>query len=136
MKLSNIPFLSKPQFPSQEPSYSLSLNESSKESGVNIMSGVSTFEPKFGADKDLVTFADLAMKSKEQKTNQLSPKPRGRPGRPKKVGRKKISARISVEQSNIEDTPNLLALQAAKEAEEEREKEEKERDEKERIQKE
>ena len=138
MKLSNIPFLSKPQFPSQEPSYSLSLTESSKESGevkspfaskhipilqreetgINMMSGASTFEPKFGADKDLVTFADLAMKSKEQKTNQLSPKPRGRPGRPKKVGRKKISARISVEQSNIEDTPSLKAMQAAKEIEE------------------
>merc|ERR1712073_54021 len=81
----------------------------------------------FGSDKNLVSFADLAMKSKEQKQDPIM-KPKGRPGRPKKVGRKKIAARVSVEQSNIEDTPNLLALQAAKE--------EKERDEKERIQKE
>ena len=96
------------------------------------------FEPKFGSDKNLVTFADLAMKSKEQKHDSIV-KPKGKPGRPKKVGgRKKVSARVSVEQSisSIEDTPTLVALQAAKEEAEkeeiekqEREKEEREREE-------
>merc|ERR1712038_1927157 len=106
-----------------------------EESSIGLLTASNIFEPKFGSDKNLVSFADLAMKSKEQKQDPIM-KPKGRPGRPKKVGREKIAARVSVEQSNIEDTPNLLALQAAKEAEEEREKEEKEREEKERIQKE
>ena len=106
-----------------------------EETSIGLLTTSNIFEPKFGSDKNLVSFADLAMKSKEQKQDPIM-KPKGRPGRPKKVGRKKIAARVSVEQSNIEDTPNLLALQAAKEAEEEREKEEKERDEKEIIQKE
>merc|ERR1712079_173192 len=110
-------------------------NISREESSIGLLTASNIFEPKFGSDKNLVSFADLAMKSKEQKQDPIM-KPKGRPGRPKKVGRKKIAARVSVEQSSIEDTPNLLALQAAKEAEEEREKEEKERDEKERIQKE
>ena len=94
------------------------------------------FEPQFGSDKNLVTFADLAMKSKEQKHDSIV-KPKGKPGRPKKVGgRKKVSARVSVEQSisSIEDTPTLVALQAAKEEaeREEKEKEEREREERER----
>ena len=76
-----------------------------------------SFEPKFGSDKNMITFADLAMKSKEQKHDPII-KPEKKRGRPKKVGRKKVSARISVEQSNIEDTPTLLALQAEKEKEE------------------
>ena len=78
---------------------------------------LSKFEPKFGSNKDLVTFADLALISKEQKQDPIG-KPKGRPGRPKKVGRKKISARVSIEQCNIEDTPTLKALEAAKQAEE------------------
>merc|ERR1712012_552455 len=94
-----------------------------------ILSTTNNFELKFGSDKNLVTFADLAMKSKEQ-THDPILKPKGRPGRPKKVGKKKLSARVSVEQSppSIEDTPTLIALQAAKEAEmeEKDEKEEKE----------
>merc|ERR1712115_273983 len=50
-----------------------------------------------------------------QAAKALSVKPKGRPGRkPKKVGRKKVSARISLEQSEIEDTPCLLALQASR----------------------
>merc|ERR1712058_190967 len=77
----------------------------------------SSFEPKFGSDKNMITFADLAMKSKEQKHDPIV-KPEKKRGRPKKVGRKKVSARISVEQCNIEDTPTLLALQAEKEKEE------------------
>ena len=83
-----------------------------------ILSRTNNFELKFGSDKNLVTFADLAMKSKEQ-THDPILKPKGRPGRPKKVGKKKLSARVSVEQSppSIEDTPTLIALQAAKEAE-------------------
>merc|ERR1712026_565369 len=96
----------------------------SPKTSIGLLTTSNIFEPKFGSDKNLVSFADLAMKSKEQKQDPIM-KPKGRPGRPKKVGRKKIAARVSVEQSNIEDTPNLLALQAAKEAEEEREKEEK-----------
>merc|ERR1719193_2749990 len=73
------------------------------------------FEPKFGSHKNLVTFADLAMKSKAQAAKALTVKPKGRPGRkPKKLDRKKVSARISLEQSEIEDTPCLLALQASR----------------------
>ena len=98
------------------------------------------FEPQFGSDKNLVTFADLAMKSKEQKHDSIV-KPKGKPGRPKKVGsRKKVSARVSVEQSvsSIEDTPTLVALQAAKEEaeREEKEKEEREKEEREREERE
>merc|ERR1719206_1002609 len=60
-------------------------------------------------------FAALAMKSKAQAAKALTVKPKGRPGRkPKKLGRKKVSARISLEQSEIEDTPCLLALQASR----------------------
>ena len=149
IKLSSISFLAAPQFPSQDQSYPLGLSDNAKdpaevkspfqsknipllareEPAINLMSVPSSFEPKFGADKDLVTFADLAMKSKEQATNELSAKPRGRPGRPKKVGRKKVSARISVEQSNIEDTPSLKAMQAAKEKDEIEEAEKKEAEE-------
>merc|ERR1712242_610536 len=100
-----------------------------EESSIGLLTASNIFEPKFGSDKNLVSFADLAMKSKEQKQDPIM-KPKGRPGRPKTAGRKKIAARVSVEQSNIEDTPNLLALQAAKEAEEEREKEKEENEEK------
>merc|ERR1712130_499376 len=92
------PFISKP----------VSLKPRDEDSNIN-------FEPKFGSHKNLVTFADLAMKSKAQAAKALSVKPKGRPGRkPKKVGRKKVSARISLEQSEIEDTPCLLALQASR----------------------
>eukprot|EP00092_Neocalanus_flemingeri_P012486 GFUD01013459.1.p1 GENE.GFUD01013459.1~~GFUD01013459.1.p1 ORF type:complete len:2839 (+),score=729.45 GFUD01013459.1:442-8517(+) len=72
-------------------------------------------EPKFGSHKNLVTFADLAMKSKAQAAKAFNNKTKGTPGRkPKKVGRKKVSARVSLEQYNIEDTPCLLALQASR----------------------
>jgi hypothetical protein len=72
-------------------------------------------EPKFGQNKQLISFADLAMKSKSQphlmdfgmKTAEKREKP------PTK--RQKISARLSLEQSNIEDTPVLIAMQASKE---------------------
>merc|ERR1712058_101271 len=87
----------------------------------------SSFEPKFGSDKNMITFADLAMKSKEQKHDPIV-KPEKKRGRPKKVGRKKVSARISVEQCNIEDTPTLLALQAEKEKEELEKRQEEERE--------
>merc|ERR1711971_944954 len=96
------------------------------------------FEPKFGSDKNLVTFADLAMKSKEQKHDSIV-KPKRKPGRPKKVGgRKKVSARVSVEQSisSIEDTPTLVALQAAKEEAEKEELEKQEREKEDREQEE
>ena len=71
-------------------------------------------EPKFGMNKDFVTFADLALKSKCQvelmeKENSIL--------KPVAIGRKKVSARLSLEQSNIEDTPELTALQAIKEDE-------------------
>jgi len=72
-------------------------------------------EPKFGSHKNLVTFADLAMKSKAQAAKALTVKTKGKPGRkPKKVGRKKVSARVSLEQSEIEDTACLIALQASR----------------------
>ena len=86
----------------------MSLKPRDEDSNINL-------EPKFGSQKNLVNFADLAMKSKAQAAKALSVKPKGRPGRkPKKVGRKKVSARISLEQSEIEDTPCLLALQASR----------------------
>ena len=92
------PFISKP----------VSLKPRDEESNMN-------FEPKFGSHKNLATFADLAMKSKAQAAKALTVKPKGRPGRkPKKLDRKKVSARISLEQSEIEDTPCLLALQASR----------------------
>ena len=75
-------------------------------------------EPKFGMNKDFVTFADLALKSKCQvelmeKENSIL--------KPVVTGRKKVSARLSLEQSNIEDTPELTALQAIKEEKKENE---------------
>jgi len=55
------------------------------------------------------------MKSKAQAAKAFTVKTKGTPGRkPKKVGRKKVAARISLEQYNIEDTPSLLALQASR----------------------
>ena len=76
------PFISKP----------VSLKPRDEESNMN-------FEPKFGSHKNLATFADLAMKSKAQAAKALTVKPKGRPGRkPKKLDRKKVSARISLEQ--------------------------------------
>ena len=76
-----------------------------------------TAEPKFGQNKQFVSFADLAMKSKShlpgmdfkvkpvvvEKRERLPPK------------RQRVAARLSLEQSSIEDTPVLAALQAAKE---------------------
>ena len=60
--------------------------------------------PNFGMNKDFVTFADLALQTKcEVERLQKKESERQFPLR------KKISARLSVEQSNIEDTPQLQA---------------------------
>ena len=76
-------------------------------------------EPKFGANKDLVTFADLALKSKTQATKGFPGKMGQLSRKANKIERKKVSARISLEQSNIEDTKTLIALRAARDEEDE-----------------
>ncbi len=68
-----------------------------------------TTEPKFGRNKDFVSFADLAMKSMAFGSKMIE-----KPARPEPK-KKRISVRLSIDQSNIEDTPVLAALQAAKE---------------------
>ena len=66
--------------------------------------------PNFGMNKDFVTFADLALQSKcevERLQKEYEKQPLVHI-------RKKVSARLSVEQSNIEDTPSLLASETTK----------------------
>lgn len=73
-------------------------------------------EPKFGQNKQFVSFADLAMKSKSQlPLLEFGRNPVEKPPVRPQPKRKKVSARLSLEQSQIEDTPVLAALQAAKE---------------------
>ena len=79
-------------------------------------------EPKFGANADLVTFADLAMKSKAQAAKGFASKSGTQLQKAKKIERKKVSARISLEQSNIEDTQTLIDLRAARDEEDEEER--------------
>ena len=78
-------------------------------------------EAKFGGNTDLVTFADLALKSKKQTGQGFPTKTTLQTKKAKKIERKKISARVSLEQSNIEDTKALIALRAAREEEEDEE---------------
>merc|ERR1719192_3085957 len=80
-------------------------------------------ETKFGGNADLVTFADLALKSKKQSGQVFPSKASLQTKKAKKIERKKISARVSLEQSNIEDTKALIALRAAREEDEEEESE-------------